>query len=96
MRAVPNAWPAFLALAREQGRCRFVHARNQKQRWSHEAAEMFLTGNPLRSAYRVIARDGRIIWFHCEAKMIRQENGEPWFTHGVGFDPGGVFARCER
>jgi PAS domain S-box-containing protein len=59
---------------------------DDKQRWSTEAAEMFLTGNPLRSAYRVIARDGRVIWFHCEAKMIRKENGEPWFIHGVGFD----------
>jgi PAS domain S-box-containing protein len=57
-----------------------------KQRWSTEAAGMFLTGNPLRSAYRVIARDGRVLWFHCEAKMIRKENGEPWFIHGVGFD----------
>lgn len=59
---------------------------DDKQRWSAEAAEMFLTGNPLRSAYRVISRDGRIIWFHCEAKMIRKEDGEPWFIHGVGFD----------
>jgi PAS domain S-box-containing protein len=59
---------------------------DDKRRWSTEAAEMFLTGNPLRSAYRVVARDGRIIWFHCEAKMIRKENGEPWFIHGVGFD----------
>jgi PAS domain S-box-containing protein len=57
-----------------------------KQRWSTEAAEMFLTGNPLRSAYRVVARDGRVIWFHCEAKMVRKEDGEPWFIHGVGFD----------
>ncbi len=57
-----------------------------KQRWSTEAAEMFLTGRPLRSAYRVLSRDGRVIWFHCEAKMIRKENGEPWFIHGVGFD----------
>jgi PAS domain S-box-containing protein len=57
-----------------------------KQRWSTEAAEMFLTGNPLRSAYRVVARDGRVLWFHCEAKMIRKEDGEPWFIHGVGFD----------
>ena len=59
---------------------------DDKQRWSTEAAEMFLTGNPLRSAYRVVARDGRVIWFHCEAKMIRKEDGEPWFIHGVGFD----------
>ncbi|MGA7294033.1 MAG: PAS domain S-box protein [Terriglobales bacterium] len=59
---------------------------DDKQRWSTEAAEMFLTGNPLRSAYRVVSRYGRVIWFRCEAKMIRKENGEPWFIHGVGFD----------
>jgi len=59
---------------------------DDKHRWSIEAAEMFLTGNPLRAAYRVVARDGRVIWFHCEAKMIRKQDGEPWFIHGVGFD----------
>ncbi len=59
---------------------------DDKQRWSTEAAEMFLSGKPLRSAYRVVARDGRVIWFHCEAKMIRKPDGEPWFIHGVGFD----------
>ncbi|HEX4785140.1 MAG TPA: PAS domain S-box protein [Candidatus Sulfotelmatobacter sp.] len=59
---------------------------DDKHRWSVEAAEMFLTGNPLRSAYRVLSRDGRVLWFHCEAKMIRKEDGKPWFIHGVGFD----------
>src|SRR5277367_2547637 len=59
---------------------------DDKQRWSNEAAEMFLSGKPLRSAYRVIARDGRVIWFHCDAKMMRQEDGRPWFIHGVAFD----------
>ncbi len=57
-----------------------------KQRWSLEAAEMFLSGKPLRSAYRVIARDGRVIWFHCDARMKRREDGRPWFIHGVAFD----------
>ncbi|MGC2153859.1 MAG: PAS domain S-box protein [Terriglobales bacterium] len=59
---------------------------DDKQRWSTEAAEMFLTGNPLRSAYRVVSRSGEVLWFHCEAKMIRKSDGEPWFIHGVGFD----------
>src|SRR5579863_1977735 len=59
---------------------------DDKQRWSGEAAQMFLSGTTLRSAYRVIARDGRVVWFHCEAKMIRRKNGRPWFIHGVGFD----------
>ena len=64
---------------------RHIHP-DDKHRWSVEAAEMFLTGNPLRSAYRVLSRNGHVRWFHCEAKMIRKENGEPWFIHGVGFD----------
>jgi PAS domain S-box-containing protein len=62
-----------------------IHAED-KQRWSAEAAEMFVSGKPLRSAYRVMARDGRVLWFHCEAQMIRRDDGEPWFLHGVGFD----------
>lgn len=59
---------------------------DDKQRWSVDAAEMFLSGKPLRSAYRVIARDGRTIWFRCDARMMRKEDGRPWFIHGVGFD----------
>jgi PAS domain S-box-containing protein len=57
-----------------------------KGRWSLEAAEMFISGKPLRSAYRVISRDGRVIWFQCEAKMIRHPDGAPWFIHGIAFD----------
>jgi PAS domain S-box-containing protein len=59
---------------------------DDKMRWSVEAAKMFLSGKPLRSSYRVIARDGKTLWFQCEAKMIRHEDGRPWFIHGVGFD----------
>lgn len=57
-----------------------------KSRWSTEAAALFLSGKPLRSVYRVIAKDGHIVWFQCEAKMVRREDGRPWFIHGVGFD----------
>src|SRR5262249_6908602 len=59
---------------------------DDKQRWSTEAAEMFLSGKPLRSAYRVMARDGRVVWFHCDAKMMRHRDGHPWFIHGIAFD----------
>ncbi|MGA9529067.1 MAG: PAS domain S-box protein [Terriglobales bacterium] len=59
---------------------------DDKDRWSFEAAEMFLSGKPLRSAYRVLAHDGRVIWFRCEAKMIRHRDGRPWFIHGIAFD----------
>jgi two-component system sensor histidine kinase/response regulator len=57
-----------------------------KERWSGEAVSLFLSGEPLRSVYRVLASDGRTVWFRCEAKMVRREDGKPWFIHGVGFD----------
>ena len=59
---------------------------DDKDRWSVEAAELFLLGSPLKSLYRVISRDGRVVWFHCEAKMVRSHDGRPWFIHGVAFD----------
>jgi PAS domain S-box-containing protein len=59
---------------------------DDKQRWSIEAAEMFLSGTPLRSSYRVVARSGRVVWFRCDARMVRRPDGQPWFIHGVAFD----------
>ena len=59
---------------------------DDKARWSIEAAGMFLSGKPLRSSYRVMARDGRVVWFHCDARMVRKPDGQPWFIHGVAFD----------
>jgi two-component system, sensor histidine kinase and response regulator len=59
---------------------------DDRTRWSQEAAELFLTGHPLRSTYRVIARDGKIVWFQCEAKMVCHADGRPLFVHGVGYD----------
>jgi PAS domain S-box-containing protein len=56
-----------------------------KARWSLEAG-VFITGGFLKSAYRVIARDGKTVWFRCEAKMVRHDDGRPWFILGVGFD----------
>jgi PAS domain S-box-containing protein len=59
---------------------------DDKTRWSIEAAETILSGKPLKSAYRVLARDGKVVWFRCEAKMVRRPDGRPWFILGVGFD----------
>jgi len=57
-------------------------------RWSVEAGlRCFFSVPPLRSAYRVIARDGRVVWFQsAKPKMIRKKSGRPWFIHGIGFD----------
>jgi PAS domain S-box-containing protein len=59
---------------------------DDKERWSAEAAEMLVLGTPLNSVYRVIARDGRVVWFQCKASLFRREDGRPYAIHGVGFD----------
>src|ERR1700681_2060978 len=51
---------------------------DDRGRWSIEAAALFLTGQPLRSVYRLMARDGHPVWFQCEAKMVRKPDGRPW------------------
>jgi PAS domain S-box-containing protein len=57
-----------------------------RERWNIEAAGLVLSGQPLRAVYRVIARDGHVVWFHCEVKMVLTEDGRPWFIHGAAFD----------
>ena len=57
-----------------------------KARWSLEAASLFLSGQPLASIYRVLARDGRVVWFQCHARMVHSSDGKPSFIHGIGFD----------
>jgi PAS domain S-box-containing protein len=59
---------------------------DDKDRWAVEAAEVFLTGKAIRSCYRVIARDGHVVWFQCEAKVMLHDDGRPWFIHGIAFD----------
>ena len=36
--------------------------------------------------YRVIARDGRIVWIHDEAVLVRGSNGQPLCWQGVMVD----------
>jgi PAS domain S-box-containing protein len=59
---------------------------DDKERWSSEAAQLFVSGTALRSIYRVIARNGKVVWFQCEVKILRSQDGQPYALHGVGFD----------
>ncbi len=59
---------------------------DDRTRWSAEAAQLIISGKPLRSVYRVIARDGRVVWFHCQVKIVLTQEGHPWFIHGTAFD----------
>ena len=44
------------------------------------------TGSTFSTEYRVIARDGREIWFRDEAVLVRNDEGEPLFWRGVMLD----------
>jgi diguanylate cyclase (GGDEF)-like protein/PAS domain S-box-containing protein len=41
---------------------------------------------PFRAEYRVIARDGRVVWMSDEAVLVRDEEGEPLFWQGIMHD----------
>src|SRR3569833_2847608 len=59
---------------------------DDKQRLRVEMTQMIASGKPLRSSYRVIAQSGRVMWFRCDAQIVRRPDGHPRFVHGVAFD----------
>jgi PAS domain S-box-containing protein len=44
------------------------------------------TGEPWRAEYRLIAADGRVVWFRDEATLVRDDQGRPMFWQGVRLD----------
>jgi PAS domain S-box-containing protein len=44
------------------------------------------TGEPYLQEYRMIARDGRVFWFHDESHLIRDADGTPLVWQGVMVD----------
>jgi PAS domain S-box-containing protein len=44
------------------------------------------TGEPFNAEYRMISRDGRVIWIRDEAVQIRDQSGRPLFWQGVFID----------
>jgi len=39
-----------------------------------------------RADYRMLARDGDVVWIHAEATLVRGDDGTPQFWQGVMFD----------
>ena len=72
-RANPDLWSRALY---EEDRARVLA----------EVAACQTTGEPLVCEYRLRARDGRDVWFHDEAVLVRDERGQPLFLQGVQFD----------
>ena len=55
-------------------------------RWNAEFARGCAVGGPFKADCRFFARDGRTVWVHGEARVVRDEHGRPLFIQGVAFD----------
>jgi PAS domain S-box-containing protein len=59
---------------------------DDRERWHNEFGRTCTTGEPFRAQYRFLARDGRVIWVHGEAKVVCDGNGVPLFMQGIAYD----------
>jgi PAS domain S-box-containing protein len=46
------------------------------------------SGKPFRADYRMLARDGRVVWLHDEATVVRDAQGAPLYRQGYVVDAG--------
>jgi PAS domain S-box-containing protein len=44
------------------------------------------SGEPFRTEYRMIAKDGRVVWFLDESVLVHDEDGKPLGWHGILVD----------
>jgi PAS domain S-box-containing protein len=49
-------------------------------------AESDLTGNPSTMEFRMLARDGHVVWFHDQTMLIRDGRGQPLYWQGIKID----------
>ena len=57
-----------------------------RRRVLSELADSHASGDPFVSEYRLVARDGRTLWFHDEATVVREDTGDPICLQGVMLD----------
>jgi PAS domain S-box-containing protein len=66
---------------------RLVHE-DDRERVRTEIARASENGTPLRSEYRMLARDGSMVWVREEATTLRASDGEPRYVQGYLLDIG--------
>ncbi|HYJ59833.1 MAG TPA: PAS domain-containing protein [Actinomycetota bacterium] len=64
---------------------RIVHPEDA-ERVAEVMEQVNATGDPLTADYRVIAADGRTVWLHEEARLVRDPDGGPVRWHGMMTD----------
>ncbi len=57
-----------------------------RERWHLEFARTCAVGERFSSEYRFLARDGRVVWVHGEAQLVRDASGRPLFLQGMAYD----------
>jgi PAS domain S-box-containing protein len=57
-----------------------------RDRWNRHFAPTCSTGEPFRSTYRFLAKDGRTVWVHGSANVVRDQYNRLLFLQGVAFD----------
>jgi PAS domain S-box-containing protein len=62
-----------------------VH-RDDRARVEAANARSDATGEPFAAEYRVLAADGREVWFHDESVLVRDDDGRARFWQGVMLD----------
>ncbi|RIK36210.1 MAG: hypothetical protein DCC58_19540, partial [Chloroflexi bacterium] len=64
---------------------RLVHP-DDRERVRAEHMRTNATGEPFRMEYRMLARDGRIVWLLDDGQLVRDADGEPMYWQGVFLD----------
>src|ERR671917_719816 len=78
-------YPPELQVIDEEHWLRTLHPED-RERVLVEEARTDETGEPFKVEYRVIARDGRVVWVRDEATLVRDEEGRPLYWLGVQYD----------
>jgi PAS domain S-box-containing protein len=59
---------------------------NDQEGVIHTVEESERTGESSSMEYRMMARDGRVVWFHDQAVLLRDDKGQPLYWQGIKVD----------
>lgn len=65
--------------------CQQLHP-DDRERILSEVTSVHKTGQPFVSEYRMLSREGEVVWIHNEAVVVKDQNGKVLFIQGVMFD----------
>jgi two-component system sensor histidine kinase UhpB len=78
-------YPAQSEMIEEKHWHKTLHPED-RERVLAEDARTDETGEPFDVEYRIIARDGRVVWVRDQATLVRDEEGQPLYWLGVQYD----------